>query len=202
MPPTDPAPRVLLLDRDGVINENRNHYVRSWESFSFLPGALQALADLTRGGYRLVVLTNQSMVGRGLVSWATVQDIHDRMCQAVGQAGGAICDILVCPHAPEAGCACRKPLPGLVLEARRRHGVPPGAAYFVGDHRDDVAAALAGGCRPVLLATGRGSSVRAEVEEQWGDAVLYLPDLPAVAHHLLAAGPTGTPPTLHAAFNR
>src|SRR5215212_1723921 len=145
--------RALLLDRDGVICENRSGYVRSPEQFRFLPGALDALAHLSHAGFRLIVVTNQSMVGRGIVPRARLDDIHQLMRDEVERAGGAIADVLVCTHAPDAGCRCRKPEPGLILEAMNRHGFG-GDVYFVGDHTDDVTAALRAGVRPIHVETG------------------------------------------------
>lgn len=182
--PTRAVPSVLFLDRDGVICENRADYVRSWDQFCFLPGALDAVATLTRAGYRLIVVTNQSMVGRGLAPRAELDQIHRLMCAEIERAGGRITDILVCDHHPEAGCPCRKPRPGLLLQACERHGISPASAVMVGDHVDDVAAALAAGCRPIHVMTGRGPGARAEVRRRYGDRVTYLPGLPAVAAFL------------------
>lgn len=182
----EPRP-TLLLDRDGVINENREDYVRSWEDFQFIPGAVESLAALSQAGFRLVIVTNQSMVGRGLVARADLDAIHTQLRRVVARAGGNISDILVCPHAPQDSCSCRKPLPGMILEAQRRFMLAKETVYFVGDHIHDVQAALAGGCRPILVETGRGRVVRAEVERQYGQTVEYLPDLVAVARCLLGS---------------
>lgn len=183
---------ALFLDRDGVINENREQHVRCWQDFQFLPGAVQSLATLSRAGFQLVVLTNQSIIGRGLVSWSAVRDIHERMCRAVSRAGGTIADILVCPHPPDAGCACRKPRPGLVLEARRRYCQGESSVHLVGDHLDDVAAAIAGGCHPILVETGRGQQARPEVERQYGARVTYMSSLTGLVEFLVDDwNPTG-----------
>src|SRR5690348_1812229 len=107
------AMQTIFLDRDGVINRNRarGDYVKSWEEFQFLPGALGAIARLTQAGFRLLVVTNQACVGKGIVPWATLQEIHARMMQEIARAGGRIDAVLCCPHAAQAGCDCRKPAP-------------------------------------------------------------------------------------------
>src|SRR5438067_329711 len=103
--------QTIFLDRDGVINRNRarGDYVKSWEEFQFLPGTLDAITRLTKSGFRLLVITNQACVGKGIVPWGTVQDIHARMMQEIAQAGGRIEAVLCCPHLLDAGCDCRKP---------------------------------------------------------------------------------------------
>ena len=187
--------RALLLDRDGVICENRSGYVRSPEQFRFLHGALDALVALSRAGYRLIVVTNQSMVGRGIVPRAGLDAIHRLMCGEVERAGGAIADVLVCTHAPDLGCRCRKPQPGLILEALRRHGLDD-EVCFVGDHTDDVTAALRAGVRPIHVETGRGRASRARVRWLYSDRVTYLAGLPDVTPLLLgdASDLAGTAP--------
>ena len=149
--------KAVFLDRDGVINADREDYVTSWSQFHFLPGALEALRQLTTAGYRLAVITNQSAIGRGVVSAAEVREINARMVSAAAEAGARIDAVLHCPHAPDAGCACRKPSPGLLVEAARRLGVSPADTCVVGDWVDDIAAARAAGCNlPILVLTGRG----------------------------------------------
>jgi histidinol-phosphate phosphatase family protein len=143
--------RAVLLDRDGVITRRREDYVKSWDEVELLPGAAHAIARLCEAGYRLAVVTNQSAVGRGLMTMDTLDDIHRRLDAAIGAAGGGIDLFVVCPHRPETGCDCRKPRPGLLLEAGRRLGVDLGSTPMVGDQPSDIAAALAAGCRPVLV---------------------------------------------------
>jgi D-glycero-D-manno-heptose 1,7-bisphosphate phosphatase len=191
--------RALLLDRDGVICENRADYVRRPEQFRFLPGALGALVALSRAGYKLIVVTNQSMVGRGIVPRAGLEAVHRLMRDEVERAGGAITDVLACEHAPGAGCPCRKPQAGLILEALRRHDL--GAdLYMVGDHTDDVTAALRAAVRPIHVETGRGRASRVRVRWLYGDRVTYLPGLPDVASLLLGdqSGVAATAPAADA----
>ncbi len=148
---------AILLDRDGVINCNRPDYVKSWSEFEFLPGAVEALQRLSQLGWPVVVVTNQSVVGRGLVDHRTVEEIHAQMVAAVCGAGGRIDDVLYCPHGPEDKCACRKPRPGLLLLASVRLGLDLSRSFMIGDAESDVLAAQTVGCRPVLVKTGRGA---------------------------------------------
>ena len=149
--------KAVLLDRDGVINANREGYVTSWSQFRFLPGAIEALRQLTAAGYRLAVVTNQAAIGRGLASVEEVEEINERMVSALAEAGARVDAVLCCPHAPEEGCRCRKPHPGLLVEAGQRLRVAPAETCVVGDWVDDIAAARAAGCAlPILVLTGRG----------------------------------------------
>lgn len=150
--------RTIFLDRDGVINRNRarGDYVKSWEEFQFLPGALGAIAKLTKAGFRLLVVTNQACVGKEIVPWITVQEIHARMMQEIARAGGRIDAVLCCPHTPQAGCDCRKPAPGLLRRAREEYGVDLGQALLVGDSVVDVQTADAVGMPAIMVLTGLG----------------------------------------------
>jgi len=149
--------KAVLLDRDGVINVDHEGYVTSWSQFCLLPGTLEGLRQLTAAGYRLAVVTNQAVVGRGLASAAEVEELNARMVSALAEGGALIDAVLYCPHAPEEGCACRKPQPGLLIEAGRRLGVAPAETCVIGDWVDDIAAARAAGCPiPILVLTGRG----------------------------------------------
>ncbi len=147
---------AVFLDRDGVINHDRPDYVRRWDQFEFLPGALEALRDLARKGLPVLVVSNQSAVGRGLMSSWDLEEINTRMLELVTAAGGRIDGAYYCPHAPEAGCACRKPAPGLLLEAMQRFGVDPGRSCLVGDGVADMLAAREVGIPSILVLTGRG----------------------------------------------
>lgn len=142
---------VVLLDRDGIINRMRPDYVKRWEEVEIIPGSLDTLARLSRRGCELIVLTNQSAIGRGLVTRETVDEIHDRMASLIEGRGGKIRDFLVCPHTPADGCDCRKPAPGLLLRARDELGVDLTDAVMVGDQLSDIEAARAAGCRAILI---------------------------------------------------
>jgi D-glycero-D-manno-heptose 1,7-bisphosphate phosphatase len=152
---------VVLLDRDGIINRMRPDYVKRWEEVEIIPGSLDTLARLSRGGCELIVLTNQSAIGRGLVSFKTVDDIHDRMASLVEDHGGKIRAFLICPHTPADDCDCRKPAPGLFLRARDELGVDLSNAVMIGDQLSDVEAARAAGCRAILIDPDGGEARQA-----------------------------------------
>lgn len=155
--------RVVFLDRDGVVNEYLHmRFVNSWDDFRFIPGALEALRRLHSAGHDAIVVSNQSGVGKGLTSAGALADLTRRMVEEVARAGGRILDVLYCPHTPEEDCACRKPKPGMLVEAGRRHGFDPATAWFVGDHDVDIRAARAVGCRSILVLTGRTRPGEAE----------------------------------------
>jgi D-glycero-D-manno-heptose 1,7-bisphosphate phosphatase len=147
---------TMFLDRDGVVNRNRDDYVKCWQEFEFLPGSLEALRLLAKKRVRVVIVTNQSPVGRGIISRETLDAIHRRMTAEVAAHGGRIDAILCCPHAPAAGCGCRKPRPGLIVEAMRRFRVDSRSACFVGDSLSDLKAAQAAGIPFVMVLTGKG----------------------------------------------
>ncbi|TVS15103.1 MAG: D-glycero-beta-D-manno-heptose 1,7-bisphosphate 7-phosphatase [Gammaproteobacteria bacterium] len=146
----------MILDRDGVINADTVECVRSVSAWQPLPGSLEALAQLRRAGWQVVVATNQSGVARGLLSRRELASIHEHMCGEVNAAGGAIGAIASCTHGPEECCGCRKPAPGLIHQLESRLGRSLQDAPFVGDAERDLQAARAAGCRPVLVRTGKG----------------------------------------------
>jgi D-glycero-D-manno-heptose 1,7-bisphosphate phosphatase len=154
---------ALFLDRDGVLNEDRPDSVKAWEEFRFLPGALDALAELARARVPVVVVTNQAIVGRGVVPRETVVQIHERMLADIRDAGGELHAIYACFHAADAGCDCRKPAPGLLETAAREHGFDLARVAFVGDDARDLEAAARAGAVPVLVRTGKGRATEERV---------------------------------------
>ena len=160
MPPLSPPPAwrpAIFLDRDGVIIENRADYCRSWEEVVIVPGALQALARAQGTSYAVVIITNQSAVGRGLVDRETADDINARLVAAIRAAGGRVDGVYMCPHAPEDGCACRKPKPGLLLQAADELRLDLPHSVLIGDALTDLEAARAAGVgQAMLVRTGRG----------------------------------------------
>jgi D-glycero-D-manno-heptose 1,7-bisphosphate phosphatase len=148
--------RLLLLDRDGVINFERDDYVKSPEEWQAIPGSLEAIARATRAGVRMAVITNQSGLARGLFDVATLHAIHSRMLTSIQEAGGQIEAIFFCPHAPEEGCECRKPAPGLLQLASERLNKSLEDVPFIGDALTDLEAARRAGAKPVLVRTGKG----------------------------------------------
>lgn len=144
----------VFLDRDGVIVRNRRDYVKSWAEVELLPGAVRAIARLSRAGHRVTVFTNQSAVGRGILPWDQLVEIHRRLSAIVASNGGEISRYLVCPHQPSDGCTCRKPKPGLLLRARREMGSDLSSAFVVGDQLSDLQAAWAVGSHAMLVLSG------------------------------------------------
>jgi len=169
-----PLNRPVFIDRDGVICENRRDHVKSWEEFVFLPGALEALARLARSDWHIIIVTNQAIVNRHVVPLEIVDGIHARMVRAIECAGGRVDGVMYCPHRPDEECACRKPEPGLLLEAARKFGLNLGRSCLIGDSQSDMQAGRAAGCRLYLVLTGRGHQqlARCEVSGQRDFAVV------------------------------
>ncbi len=149
----------VLLDRDGVIIENREQYVRSWADVSIFPQALEALARLHDAGCPVALVTNQSVVGRGLLSLAEAQEINSRLVAAIERAGGRVAGVYMCPHAPDDGCACRKPRPGLIRQAAEELGLDLSHSALIGDALSDLEAGERAGVGwTALVRTGRGAA--------------------------------------------
>ena len=149
---------AIFLDRDGVIIENRPEYVRSWEDVFIYPQALSALAQASRSRYKIILVTNQSAIGRGIISFQTGVEINDRLVNIIQAAGGRIDGVFMCPHAPEENCDCRKPRPGLFLQAAQALSLDLENSIMIGDALTDLQAAQAAGItRAILVRTGRGA---------------------------------------------
>jgi D-glycero-D-manno-heptose 1,7-bisphosphate phosphatase len=149
--------RAIFLDRDGVICENRSDHVKSWQEFQFLPGAKSSLVTLSKLGPPIVVVTNQAVINRGLASAKVIEDIHKRMIAEVEADGGRIDRVIYCPHRPDEGCCCRKPEPGMLLQAAQELGLDLTRSYMIGDAATDLLAGQQVGCQTFLVLTGRGS---------------------------------------------
>ncbi|WP_345251760.1 D-glycero-beta-D-manno-heptose 1,7-bisphosphate 7-phosphatase [Pigmentiphaga soli] len=154
--------RLIVLDRDGVINHDSPDYIKSPDEWTAIPGSLEAIARMNRAGYRAVVATNQSGLGRGLYDAATLNAIHAKFKAELAKAGGTVDGIFICPHAPDEGCACRKPLPGLYHTIARRFDIDLAGVPSVGDSGRDLEAAYAAGCQPWLVLSGNGPSTLAQ----------------------------------------
>lgn len=175
--------KLIILDRDGVINHDSDDYIKSPEEWLPIPGSLQAIARLTRAGYRIVVATNQSGVAHGLFDMETLRRIHEKMQHAVVAAGGDMEAIFFCPHGPNDGCDCRKPKPGLLRDIAARLHVDLRGVPAVGDSLRDIQAAQAVGARPILVRTGKGETTVTQGEGLAG--VEIYADLAAVTDALL-----------------
>jgi D-glycero-D-manno-heptose 1,7-bisphosphate phosphatase len=147
---------AIFLDRDGVIIENCSNYVRSWADVELFPQAIDALVALRDSPYRIVLVTNQSAVGRGLITRETAEAINDRLLAVIEDAGGRVDAVYMCPHGPDDGCDCRKPLPGLLLRAAADLDLDLDRSLMIGDALTDIQAGQAAGVRSALLRTGRG----------------------------------------------
>ncbi len=148
--------KLVILDRDGVINEDSDAYIKSPEEWRPIPGSLEAIARLNREGYSVVVATNQSGIARGLFDLPMLLRIHEKMHKALAEVGGAVDAIFYCPHGPKDRCRCRKPQPGLFEEIGERLRAPLAGVPSVGDSRRDIEAANAVGAQPILVRSGKG----------------------------------------------
>ena len=158
--------KLIILDRDGVINVDSGQYIKSPEEWKPIPGALEAIARLNQWGWRVVVATNQSGIGRGLFGMDTLNAINDRMVRSLAQAGGRLDGIFFCPHAADSTCDCRKPKPGMFRQIAERFNVDLRGQPVVGDSLRDLQAGVAVGCAPYLVLTGKGEIGRASCRER------------------------------------
>lgn len=182
--------KLVILDRDGVINEDSDHFVRTLAQWKPLPGAIEAIARLSRAGYDVYVATNQSGVGRGLIPPGELEAMHRRMVQLVEEQGGRLAGIYYCPHVLEDGCGCRKPKPGLLDRIRADAGVAELTGVpLIGDSLRDLEAAAARGCRPILVRTGKGRAAEAALHESPHLAGVAIYDDLAAAAQALLTGP-------------
>ena len=185
---------LIVLDRDGVINEDRDDYVRSLADWRPIPGSIEAIAALSQAGYTIAVATNQSGLSRGYFGLDELEMIHATLCRQVEELGGLIAGIFYCPHLPDAGCQCRKPATGLLVAMENELGLSPRGAIFIGDSLKDLQAARAYGCRPLLVKTGKGAEtlralLSAEVPLADAASIPVYDDLAAAARELLRQQP-------------
>lgn len=175
--------KIVILDRDGVINYDSKQFIKSPAEWRPIPGSIEAIAKLNQAGYRVVVATNQSGIGRGLFDMDTLNAIHDKMHRAVQAAGGRIDAIFYCPHSIDADCHCRKPKTGMFERIAHCFNVDLEGVPAIGDSLRDLQAAVAVGAKPLLVMTGKGTQTHAEGGLPEG--TLIFPDLAAAANHLL-----------------
>ncbi|PKO93878.1 MAG: D-glycero-beta-D-manno-heptose-1,7-bisphosphate 7-phosphatase [Betaproteobacteria bacterium HGW-Betaproteobacteria-1] len=154
--------KLVILDRDGVINYDSPHFIKSPDEWKPIPGSLEAIALLNQSGFRVALATNQSGIGRGLFDMATLNAIHDKMYRALGQFGGRIDALFYCPHSAEANCSCRKPKSGMIEDIARRFAIDLKTVYSVGDSLRDLQASAALGAQSILVLTGKGTKTLEE----------------------------------------
>jgi len=186
-----PVVKLVILGRDGILNDFRDDHVKAPEEWSPIAGALEAVSRLNHAGWHVVVATNQSGIGRGMIDMASVNAVHAHMLKQLQLAGGRIDAVFFCPHTPEDGCDCRKPQPGLMREIGKRYGIDLKQVPMVGDTLRDLQAAQASGCEPHLVCSGRAAGfdaaqIQALVDQVPGTRVHA--DLAAFAEDLLARG--------------
>ncbi|MCG9129667.1 D-glycero-beta-D-manno-heptose 1,7-bisphosphate 7-phosphatase [Candidatus Poribacteria bacterium] len=170
--------RNIILDRDGVINQNPPNfgYVCDWSEFAFLPSSIRAISDLTYADFNIIIATNQAGIGRGIITQEQLHKIHSNMVSTLRNAGGIIKNIYFCPHHPDAGCECRKPKPGMLQKAIQDHCFDPSTTHFIGDSISDIKAAKNADIAPVLVLTGHGLDTYQHYASSQFECRKYLPD--------------------------
>jgi D-glycero-D-manno-heptose 1,7-bisphosphate phosphatase len=182
------------MDRDGVIIENRADYVKSIDEVHFIPGVLAALAGAARLPCRLVIVTNQSLIGRGLIDLEAAGRINEFVVQRLAAAGGRVDGVYVCPHRPDAGCDCRKPAPGLLRQAAAELAIDLAASVMIGDAVSDILAGQHAGARAILVRTGRGQGQSSEMAAAGLAGVPIVADLAEALQAAASLIFTKTPP--------
>jgi D-glycero-D-manno-heptose 1,7-bisphosphate phosphatase len=177
--------KLVILDRDGVINEDSDDYIKTLGEWVPVPGSIEAIAHLSRAGYSIGVATNQSGIARGYFDEVTLANMHALLCELVEEAGGQVDAICYCPHGPDEGCHCRKPNPGLLEQISAELQLPVRGAWYVGDTAKDMELALACGCKPLLVRTGKGKQMEAKLDAGMRTNVTIVDDLVAAAAHIL-----------------
>ncbi len=183
--------KLVILGRDGILNAYRDDHVKEPSEWQPVPGALEAVARLNHAGWHAVVATNQSGIGRGMIDMAAVNAVHAHMLRLLMAVGGRLDAVFFCPHTPDDGCDCRKPLPGLMKDIGKRYGIDLKLVPMVADTLRDLLAAQAAGCEPHLVLTGRAAALDdeqlARIVEQVPATVVHA-SLAAFAEHLLRRG--------------
>jgi D-glycero-D-manno-heptose 1,7-bisphosphate phosphatase len=174
--------KLLILDRDGVINHDSDAYIKSVAEWIPLPGSIAAIAQLSKAGWTVAIATNQSGIARGYYDLATLDAMHERLRTLVAEQGGEVGLIVYCPHGPDEGCACRKPKPGMLRTIAEHYQVDLAGCWFVGDSLGDLEAAKAVDSQPVLVKTGKGEKTLGKTLPV---GTLIFDDLAAVAAELI-----------------
>lgn len=178
--------RLVILDRDGVINQDSADFIKTADEFIPIPGSLEAIGELSGAGFEIAVATNQSGIGRKLLDTPSLESIHRKMREQARAFGGDIGEIVWCPHLPDEDCNCRKPRPGLLLQLSREYGVPLDNVPVIGDSIRDIDAALAVGARPILVLSGNGQATSSALDASDTSVETFV-DLREAARALIEA---------------
>jgi D-glycero-D-manno-heptose 1,7-bisphosphate phosphatase len=176
--------KLVILDRDGVINEDSDQFIKNTTEWKPIPGSLEAIAKLNHAGYHVVVASNQSGIGRGLLDMGALNAINDKMYRVLAQVGGRIDALFYCPHAADSNCDCRKPKPGMFIDIAQRFNVDLAGVPSIGDSLRDLQAAATAGAQPILVLTGKGAKTRAAAGLPDGTPVFA--DLAQAVRHIVA----------------
>ncbi|MES2624015.1 MAG: D-glycero-beta-D-manno-heptose 1,7-bisphosphate 7-phosphatase [Pseudomonadota bacterium] len=176
---------LVILDRDGVINQDSDAYIKTLEEWVPVPGSISAIARLSLAGYKIAVATNQSGLARGYFDEITLANMHSLMCDLVEEKGGHIDAVVYCPHGPDEGCNCRKPATGLLEQIGAELLIPIEGAWYVGDSEKDIELANAMKCIPVLVRSGKGAETEIRLRQKNALPALVFDDLTNVADFIL-----------------
>ncbi len=179
-------PKMIILDRDGVINQDSDDHIKSVDEWIPIPGSLEAINRLKKAGYLVTVATNQSGIARGLFKQEVLQQIHDKMHRLLAKRGASVDGIFYCPHGPKENCACRKPKPGLLFQIAKQFDIDLSETVFVGDSIGDIRAAEMANAKPALVRTGKGEQVMQNYPE-----ALNVPVYDDLAHFVRETLRTG-----------
>lgn len=174
----------IILDRDGVINYDSDQYIKSPNEWHAIPGSLNAIAQLNRAGFRVLIVTNQSGVARGYYDIETLDLIHEKLLRELASVGGYIEEIFFCPHHPDEACDCRKPQPGLLYQIAKKYPIDLTKTYFIGDSIVDIRVAQSSGCIPLLVLTGNGETTLKKYPDI--SNISSFPDLARAADYVIS----------------
>ena len=177
---------LVILDRDGVINHDSEDYIKHEDEWFPIAGSIDAISQLSRSGFIVCVATNQSGLARGLFDEFALARMHELLCTLVETKGGKIDGIFYCPHGPDDNCDCRKPKPGMLDQIEEQFSRPVAGSWFIGDTEKDIDAALAKGCRPILVLTGKGTLTQATIAPEKLEGVPVFDDLFTAAMFVIA----------------
>lgn len=181
---------AIFLDRDGVLIDNQANYVRTWSQVKIIPEAIRGLSSPAIQNYKLVIVTNQSAVGRGIISLTTAQEINSRLVNLIRHQGGRVDAVYMCPHSPDEGCSCRKPKPGLLLQAAKDLSLDLQRSWMIGDAWSDVQAGQSAGVRQsILLKTGRGMEQISQFRLENSTSLLIFDNLLQAINTIFATEP-------------